>query len=564
MDMRIIIGLLIGLYIFPLQLCADEKLQKLSEDFFSWRAVTQPATSDDINRVERPDNWVPNYSPDALKEYRQKYHDFKTTLLNIPRIHWTRTDSVDFLLMRSAIERVHWELDVLRLPHRNPDFYINQTLGALYELLIIHSPMTVQRSLNIITRLNSFEKTISDAKINLNEPIGYFAKNAIENSQDPRKRLHECADALKLLFPKHIHIELDRAIESAATALEEYISWLEQNKDSMSNDYVVGREKYEYFLRDIALLPYTPEQLIAMGDQAWNRSVAFEHYEVMRNSHIPKAKLFDSVDSQIKQEKIDEISIREFLEEQDIMTVPNWLMHYKNLKIPAHIKPFMNMGVVDDLTSINRLDEDAVAYIPEPSSDLPYFWRAIAQDPRPIIIHVGIPGHYFQLAMSWKQHNPIRRHFFDSGPMEGIGFYIEELMLQFGLFEDRPHTREIIYNFMRLRALRVNIDVNLALGNYSINKAGEYLSSTIPMDYNTAIDEARFFAMTPGQAITYQIGKLQILDFIADAKVQQQDNFNLRHFHDYLMKNGNVPIALLRWEYLGLQDEIDQLWPKDI
>ncbi len=562
--MRSITIIFLVIYLLPFNLSADEGLQKLGKEFFAWRAVTQPATSDDINRVERPDGWYPDYSLKALIEYRQKYNDYKKSLIDLPRLNWTKSDSVDFLLMRSAIERVNWELNVLKLPNRNPDFYINQTLGALYELLIIHSPMTKQRAKNIITRLNSFEKTLSDAKINLTDPIAIFAEIAIENCQNPREKLYECANALKLLYPDNLQDKLFDSVEKASIALEDYISWLEYNMDSMSDDYLVGREKYEYFLKNIALLPYTPEQLISMGDFAWNRSVAFEHYETMRNSAIPKAKLFESADDQIAQEKIDELLIRKFLEEQNIMTVPDWLKHYKNLKIPDYIKPFMHMGVVDDLTSISRLDEDAVAYIPEPSDDLPYFWRAIAHDPRPIIIHEGIPGHYYQMAISWKHPNPIRRHFFDSGPMEGIGFYVEELMLQFGLFEDRPHTREIIYNFMRLRALRVNIDVNLALGDYSINQAGGYLSSTIPMDYETAIDEARFFAMTPGQAITYQIGKLQIFDFISDAKVAQQDEFNLRLFHDYLIKNGNVPIALLRWEYLGLDDEIKQLWPKNI
>ena len=562
--MRIIIILLVGIILLPINTYADDGLQNLAKDFFAWRSVTQPATSDDINRVERPDGWYPNYSTKAIKEYREKYQYFNYALINLSRTNWTKSDSVDFLITRSAIERVNWELNVLQLPHRNPDFYINQTLGALYELLIIHSPMTKQRAKNIIIRLNSFEKTLSDAKINLTDPISIFAEIAIENGQNPREKLYECADALKPMFPMNLQNKLYKSIENASNALEDYLSWLEQTKDDMTDDYLVGRNKYEYFLKNIALLPYTPEQLIFMGDYAWNRSVAFEHYEVMRNSDIPKAELFNYAEDQIAQEKIDEITIREFLEDQDIMTVPDWLMHYKNLKIPAHLKPFIHMGVVDDLTSPSRLDEDAVAYIPEPSNDLPYFWRAIAHDPRPIIIHEGIPGHYFQMAISWKHPNPIRRHFFDSGSMEGIGFYVEELMLQFGLFEDRPHTREIIYNFMRLRALRVNIDVNLALGNYSINKAGEYLSSTIPMDYQTALDEARFFAMTPGQAITYQIGKLQIFDFISDAKVLQKDEFNLRSFHDYLMVNGNVPIALLRWEYLGLDDEIKQLWPKDI
>jgi uncharacterized protein (DUF885 family) len=72
----------------------------------------------------------------------------------------------------------------------------------------------------------------------------------------------------------------------------------------------------------------------------------------------------------------------------------------------------------------------------------------------------------------------------------------------------------------------------------------------------TAEGEAALFATTPGQAISYQIGKNEILRFLADAKLEQGDKFNLREFHDFLWKNGNVPISLQRWEYLGQDDEL--------
>jgi uncharacterized protein (DUF885 family) len=71
------------------------------------------------------------------------------------------------------------------------------------------------------------------------------------------------------------------------------------------------------------------------------------------------------------------------------------------------------------------------------------------------------------------------------------------------------------------------------------------------MDAETAREEASFFASEPGQAITYQVGKLQILSFLADARRAQGDRFSLRAFHDYLLENGNVPIALQRMELLG-------------
>jgi uncharacterized protein (DUF885 family) len=164
-------------------------------------------------------------------------------------------------------------------------------------------------------------------------------------------------------------------------------------------------------------------------------------------------------------------------------------------------------------------------------------------DPRPITVHEGIPGHYFQLCLSWKNEDPIRRHYYDSGANEGIGFYAEEMMLQAGLFDDSPHTREVIYNFMRLRALRVEVDVKLALGEFTLEQAAKYLQEKVPMDEQTARQEAIAFSTSPGGAMTYQIGKLQILKFLADARRQQGDKFNLRAFHDFVWKNGNVPIA---------------------
>src|SRR5205085_1793305 len=206
------------------------------------------------------------------------------------------------------------------------------------------------------------------------------------------------------------------------------------------------------------------------------------------------------------------------------------------------------------LTSASRLNEDAFHYIPLPAPDLPYFYLAMARDPRTMIAHEGV--HYYQLARSWAHADAIRRHYYDSGPNEGIGFYAEEMLLQAGMFDDSPHTREIIYSFMRLRALRVGVDVGLATGELTIDTAAEALARRVPMDVATAREEASFFASEPCQAITYQVGKLQIIGFLADARRTLGDGFNLRAFHDALWINGNVPIALQRWESLGLADQV--------
>jgi uncharacterized protein (DUF885 family) len=107
--------------------------------------------------------------------------------------------------------------------------------------------------------------------------------------------------------------------------------------------------------------------------------------------------------------------------------------------------------------------------------------------------------------------------------------------------------------------VRVSVDVRLALGELTVEAAAQDLAARVPMDPGTAYEEASFFASSPGQAITYQVGKLQILRFLSDARAAQGASFSLRVFHDALWQNGNVPIALQRWELLGTRDEIDTL-----
>ena len=125
---------------------AAPNLQSLAKEFFAWRAVQQPATNDDVNRVERPDGWTPDWSPNALKQYDAKQREFMRRLNALKHNGWTVADSVDFLLLRSAISRVHYELNITKAPRRNPHFYTQQTLGAVYELILQPLPISESRA----------------------------------------------------------------------------------------------------------------------------------------------------------------------------------------------------------------------------------------------------------------------------------------------------------------------------------------------------------------------------------------------------------------------------------
>ncbi|HLX07795.1 MAG TPA: DUF885 family protein [Thermoanaerobaculia bacterium] len=563
---------------------AADDLQRLASDFWAWRAVGQPISGDDIPRILRPHGWAPDWSAAAVAARRRDLERFTARWRALGDLqhgahpshasavarqtppgaaspgahpaHPTVAEQVDYRLLGSALARVRWELDGVRLWRRDPGFYLAQTLGALLDALLPPPPFTPERGRDVVARLASFPRTLADARANLDQAVQPFARLALADLEDAGGRLRQAMAALRPLLAAASRQRLDAEVPRAAAALDAYRDWLRSRVAGMPAAVAVGREPYVAFLRQVALLPFTPEQILAMGRQEWARSVAAEALESRRDRGLPELPLLPSQAAQIARARRDELAIRRFLAARGILTVPPWLPHYVYRPLPAYVAPLADFGEGTDFPLAPLADPTSTRYVPPPSPALGYFALSMARDPRADMVHEGIPGHGCQLALARRHPDAIRRHWYDSSANEGIGFYAEEMMLQMGLFDDSPRTREMIWNYARLRALRVEVDVRLALGSFSIDQAADYLRTAVPMDAPTARAEAASFAAAPGFAIGYQIGKLQIVNLLAETRRRQGQDFDLRNFHDFVWRNGNVPLALQRWELLGLDDEI--------
>ena len=543
------------LFVFGLNGQASS-LSELGDRFWQWRALEQPFTGDDIPRIERPASFVVDWSANTIAARLQQLSQFEQQWKELaPPAQASVHDQVDYRLMGSAIARVRWELSIEQAWRRNPGFYVDQTLGSVFVLLLQPPPFSESRQQQIVERMKQIPVTIQAAEQNLTDMRRPFAQLAIDSLDQVAERTEKMETALAPQLTAINNEALRKATPAAVAAITQYRAWLQTKVTKARKDTAIGRENYLYFLRNVALLPYSPEQLLAMSNQEWSRAVAFEAYQQARLAGTPPATIFPTAAAQIEAERADEEKVRAFLVDQKILSVPEWLHHYQNLLLPDYLEPFQDLGVTDDLTGPSRLDQDGTSYIRKPRPDLGFFYLSTARDPRPILVHEGVPGHYFQLCLGWHNSDPIRRHYYDSNANEGIGFYAEEMMLQAGLFDDNAHTRETIYSFMRLRALRVEVDVKLALGEFTLQQAADYLEKTVPMDRATALEEASMFASTPGQAISYQIGKLQIVRLLADTRRAQGAAFSMLTFNDFIWNNGNVPLSLQRWELL--QDSSD-------
>jgi len=538
------------------------QVKSLASDFWNWRSAQQPRSHDDIPRIERPTDWVPQWSNADVENYRvtlKEFDDRLAQLFNFSEINCDedRSDWVDKALLHSALSRVRWELDYLEIWRRQPGFYIDQTVGVIFDYL---TPVTVNvlTISNIRRNLKSFDSILTAARSNLSfVAFRELAEESVKKLSQIESQMNEVGTQLLSHVNENEKVDFLSEFEAGGKALGEFREWLRAEISNFPIFVPIGTTDFSWFLKNVALNPLSLGELIGIGEKEFDRAVFLETVSHNRYSQIPLPDLPESAQAQSADEERLEQQVREFYESHNLLTQPETLGRYLNAPRPAYLEPLRWLGVTDDLTGPSRLDLDGVSYVPVPHPDMPYFYAANARDPRAGIAHEG--AHYKQLALSWQNERAIRRHYYDSGANEGIAFYNEELLLAAGLFDDKPHSQVLMHNFMRLRALRVIIDVSLATGQMDIETATQYLATKVPVDMETALEEAIFFAGFPGQGLTYQIGKTQIVKLLADTVKAKGTEFSLRDFHDYLWLNGNVPISLLRYELLGDDSDIREI-----
>jgi hypothetical protein len=525
------------------------ELNELGERFWAWRARQQPRTRDDLPRPDRPPGWLPEVDARLTDRRREELGAFRAEL---NRIHPAEVaDRVDHRLLRSALARVEWESEIVRV-RGIPRYWIDQAIGPVFDALL-RPDVDPPRIAEVVRLLRAVPATLSHAPSALGQAAREFAALAIDELDGLDARVTACAQALALVDPGAAS-DLRSAAAEAGAALLGFRARLMTAIISLPPARPVGRRRYEWFLREVACVPLAVEEIADIGRREYERAAWLELLHATRNIGLPAPALPADASQQVRTHAADQAAVRQFYADRRLLTQPESLRRYLTLPMPAYLEPLRFLGVSDDLTGPGRLTEDGVSYVLAPGPDLPYFYAANARDPRAGILHEGV--HYQQLALSWRHSRPVRRHYYDSGPGEGIAFYNEEMMLVSGLLDDAPHTRAAICNFMRLRALRVSVDLGLSTGTMSITGAAGELESRVPMDAATAREEAAFFAETPGQALSYQVGKTQLIGLIADATRIRGAGVNLQDLHDQIWLNGNVPIALLRWELLGLTDEL--------
>ncbi|MGA1836303.1 DUF885 family protein [Herbiconiux sp. 11R-BC] len=534
----------------------------LGAEIWEWRVRTAFRTADDIPRVPHEPLWLPAFAPADI--------DARRTAAAAFRERWAAIDvsaepvpvQVDHRLLGSVLARADWECDGLPSWRFDAHFLVGQVVGPYFDLLLARPPFADDRQASILNALQAIPAQIIQARENLDgHGVADLARIAIGELDGIEGRLTASVAALASQhgtgFGAERHAAASVAAAIAGQALAGFRDWLQDALPGFGPSVAIGRDAFVHYLRTVALIADEPEALVAAAEQEYRRAVVWE--ALAKNAHPERPAPFAGIDEQLARQRADEQAMRDFAEAANLLSQAGF-GHYHVHPVPAYVEPLHWFGVNDDLTGYDRAGEDGLAYTPDPGPGLPYFYAANAIDPRLGIIHEG--AHYQQLVRAWAHEDALRRHYYDSTANEGIAFYNEEMMLQAGLFDDAPASRNVVHNFNRLRSLRVVVDVSLATGAFTLEEGVQTFVSRVPMDDATAREETAFYLATPGLGMSYLVGKLQLMRMLADAiesSAGTGEPFDFRAFHDWVWKNGNLPFSLQRWELLGDRSEVDVL-----
>ena len=523
-----------------------DDLVVLYQEFLEWKDPRR-ATADKPNRdiAGRAVEVFPDYSAAAVSIRRARMQQFAARLANMAVIEWQLDQQVDYLAVRSRFDQYDFILKVSQPWARDPGFYVDRTLRITFADL----PLSEQESEDLQVRLAAISLLLAQAKQNLKEVAADYADLAIFNltnadgvghgypyrATPPAGVLGWYDDFLRRAAQQQPELQDD--IAAAKKSVQNFHAWLVANREQMTSQAGVGRDKFDWYLKHVKLMPYTADQIVTLGQRELNRLWSMYALEQHRNRKLPQIELSSSAEEYAERIADTDSRIREFLVKQDVITIPSY---------------------------IDELDTN-VPWIERPGG--PNFWEQVQfRNPTPDHLHAVIPGHRFDGLVELNNTHPIRRKITSGARVEGWGVYLEEAMINAGLLDDIPRVRELIYVFGIFRAARVPADVWLQSNEMTVNEVVDWWMERTPwLDENVArVDAEIYLRRPPGYGLGYTVGMLQMQQLLADRKRQLGGGFVLREFHDAFMAAGRLPISLIRWEMTGLDDEVRDLWIREV
>jgi hypothetical protein len=507
------------------------------------------------------DSLLGDYSQSALEKRCDRIRSFIAQMEGIDTTAFSTDDRIDYTLLKISLSQQLFFIEEIQSYRSDPVRYVDECISGIY-YIILRSPPEFSRARAIRGRLRSIPPFLENAKKNLVSPPEIFCSIAIEKLSEGERLIEDIVGLYIDSIPEDKRDDFELSKVRAIASMRVFSDWLLDNGEK-DVSYTLGRENYEYMLANIHLLGFDSDSMLRIGENMLEFSGRMidslqDFYGEPERESIVLPSGFGKED--VIEYRKDEIGfLRDFVASSEIVTVPDDIGELVVVETPGFLRTvipgiaMMPPGPYDDL--------DTSYFYMRPLSEKfskqqrEYYHNYIHNRWfRGSVVHEGYPGHHLQISIANNHPSLIRKSWYDYFFIEGWALYCEEFMAHTDLFSD--DTLGAIINSLygvRFRAARVIVDVKLNTKEFTYEDAVTFMRETLGGDSTFYAREVRRYITDPGQASSYLIGKIQILNLLEDYKDVKGEYFDLKTFHDELLSHGSIPVALLR-RALGIDE----------
>lgn len=547
---------------------SDSRLNSLFAEYDEFNIVSYPegATYEGDHRF---DDLLSDQSEEANKKYYNNIREFQTKLENIPYSELNTDNKLNYDLFKRSIdltldgEKFNW--------HYMP---IGQQGGIHigFPQIVNYQPVTtVEEYQKYFKRLRGFGKQVDDVIDNMKKGMaaGLMPPGFIIEQTLPQMEGVISADPEKSIFYSTLKREnklTPAEFESVSSELKEIILYsinpaYKKLHDFVKNQYLPncriesgiwsvpgGKERYLSSVNYYTTLPLSADEIHNIGLQEVER--ISKEMERLKDS-IGFTGSLDEFNSYLKTDPQFY-----FTEKEDLMNGFRNILSNMDTKLPD-LFGRMPEAKYDlfEMEEFRAKSAPAAYYYsaPEDRSRPGYFYvNTYNLSARPkytmtaLALHEAVPGHHLQIsiAQELKDLPKFRREYSVTAFVEGWGLYAEYLGYETGMYDDL-YQRYGALTFEMWRACRLVVDTGIHEKRWTREQAYDFMRKHTPNSDHDLKSEIDRYISWPGQALAYKIGELKLKELRKLAENKLGDKFNIREFHDEVLKNGAIPLPLL-------------------
>jgi len=535
------------------ELAVEAELDRVVDRYVTTIVEDNPVLATHLG-VHSLDGELGDVSAEGMEE---KARHLRSILLELSGLDLERasTDAqIDAAVLRAALARSLFEYDELRLHERMPAVYVRTALSGCHSLLARDFAPLVERVRSLVSRLLQIPEVMECARRNVRRPPRVFAQVAAELALRGARFVGEVIPPLQEELGI-LRRELGTAGAVASRALEDAATHFAALASESDARFAVGRERFEWILREVHLLDLDSGELLEYGIDALVAAEASmeragseidpgrswrDVVESVRSEHPPPEGLRGYYASQMEK-------AREFVRERDLVTVPE----DESLEVvdtPEFLRGILPFAAYSPPGPFEKRQQGLFYVTPvdpaTPAEEQERLLRGHATSSIPIIaLHEGYPGHHLQFVRSNAVPRTARKLTWNSVFIEGWALYCEDMMREEGFYSD-ARTRLCQLGATLWRAARVVVDVGLQRGEMSIEEAVDFMVDRAGLVRDHAWAEVKRYACNPTQPSSYLVGKRAILDLKSRFERASGAGFSVKEFHDRLLDVGSVPPSL--------------------